>query len=76
MVAGRREDAVITVNGSPREVTGEVTLAYLVTELVGAHDGRGVAVAVNGEVVPRASWPVTTVDHGDRVEVLTATQGG
>jgi sulfur carrier protein len=38
--------------------------------------GRGVAVAVNGEVVPRAAWAGTALRDGDRVEVLSATQGG
>jgi sulfur carrier protein len=38
--------------------------------------GRGIAVAVNGEVVPRSDWPGTTLADGDRVEVLSATQGG
>jgi sulfur carrier protein len=38
--------------------------------------GRGIAVAVNGEVVPRSAWATTTVAAGDQVEVLTAAQGG
>ncbi len=37
---------------------------------------RGVAVAVDGEVVPRGSWPTTTLSDGARLEVLTAVQGG
>lgn len=36
----------------------------------------GVAVAVDGEVVPRAQWAVTALADGARVEVLTAVQGG
>ncbi|MFC4333699.1 sulfur carrier protein ThiS [Salininema proteolyticum] len=36
---------------------------------------RGIAVAVNGEVVPRGEW-ARALDDGDKVEVLTATQGG
>lgn len=51
-------------------------VAEVVAALAGAPDARGVAVAVNGEVVPRRSWPTTTLRAGDRVEVLTATQGG
>jgi sulfur carrier protein len=37
---------------------------------------RGIAVALNGEVVPRSAWEVTGLRPGDRVEVLTAAQGG
>ncbi|PZS16264.1 MAG: thiamine biosynthesis protein ThiS [Acidimicrobiales bacterium] len=36
----------------------------------------GMAVAVNGEVVPRSRWPATELADGDQVEVLTAVQGG
>jgi sulfur carrier protein len=67
---------MITVNGAPAELPDGATVAQVVARLVGGHKGRGVAVAVNGEVVPRRSWESTAVDAGDRVEVLTATQGG
>ncbi|MFC3501366.1 sulfur carrier protein ThiS [Micromonospora krabiensis] len=64
----------LTVNGTGRTVPGGVTVADLVREVTPQH--RGVAVAVNGEVVPRAAWPAATLRDGDRVEVLTAAQGG
>jgi sulfur carrier protein len=67
---------VITVNGQARELPAGSSVAEVVSELVGSPDARGVAVAVNGEVVPRTSWPTTEVAPGDQVEVLTATQGG
>jgi sulfur carrier protein len=41
-----------------------------------APDARGVAVAVNGEVVPRAGWATFAIPEGAHVEVLTAMQGG
>ncbi len=64
----------VTINGTPRVRDGDVTVADLVTEV--APQGRGVAVAVNGEVVPRAGWAGTPLRDGDSVEVLTAAQGG
>ncbi|ROT34198.1 sulfur carrier protein ThiS [Micromonospora sp. HM5-17] len=64
----------LTVNGVGRQLPGATTLAELVTELT--PDSRGVAVAVNGEVVPRAGWAARVLRDGDRVEVLTAAQGG
>jgi sulfur carrier protein len=67
---------MILVNGEPVELPDGVTVAEVVAKLSGDHQGRGVAVARNGEVVPRASWDTTTVAAGDRLEVLTATQGG
>jgi len=67
---------VIVVNGQPRDLPDGTALADLVADLVGDGSGRGVAVAVNGDVVPRASWAATRLAAGDRVEILTATQGG
>ncbi|MBM0278057.1 sulfur carrier protein ThiS [Micromonospora tarensis] len=64
----------LTVNGAGRSVATDLSVADLVSDIV-AHP-RGVAVAVNGEVVPRADWPARVLRDGDRVEVLTAAQGG
>lgn len=64
----------VVLNGVPRELPGGSTVADAVEVLGGP--SRGVAVAVNGEVVPRLAWPATRLAAGDRVEVLTAVQGG
>ena len=64
----------LTVNGRPREMTGPTSVGALVAELTEAR--RGVAVAVNGEVVPRSGWADADLRDGDRVEVLSAAQGG
>jgi sulfur carrier protein len=67
---------VITVNGERRELPDGTTVAEVVATLLNGQAGRGVAVALNGEVLPRAAWQTTAVTDGDSVEVLTATQGG
>ena len=64
----------LTVNGTSREVTGALSVGALVEQITEAR--RGVAVAVNGEVVPRSTWATAGLRDGDRVEVLTAAQGG
>lgn len=64
----------VTVNGAGRDLRDGATVADAVEALTAP--ARGVAVAVNGEVVPRAAWARTRLRAGDRVEVLTATQGG
>ncbi|MGH3208901.1 MAG: sulfur carrier protein ThiS [Trebonia sp.] len=64
----------LTVNGDPRVLAHGTTLADLVTQLVPS--AQGVAVAVNGEVVPRRAWPGTPLADGSAVEVVTAVQGG
>ncbi|MFI0904928.1 sulfur carrier protein ThiS [Streptomyces sioyaensis] len=64
----------VSVNGEAREIAGGLTLDRLVATLTPAPSG--VAAAVNDLVVPRAQWPTTPLGDGDRVEVLTAVQGG
>jgi sulfur carrier protein len=64
----------VTVNGDPRELAPGTTLADLVTQLVPS--AKGIAAAVNGEVVPRRAWPETKLADGTAVEVVTAVQGG
>jgi sulfur carrier protein len=66
---------VITLNGERRELGEPATLAAAV-RAAGAPDGRGVAVAIDGEVVPRGDWATTEVRDGQQVEVLHAVQGG
>ncbi|MGW6573956.1 MULTISPECIES: sulfur carrier protein ThiS [unclassified Streptomyces] len=64
----------ISVNGEPREVAAGATLDTVVATLTTAP--AGVAAALNETVVPRGQWPATVVGDGDRVEILTAVQGG
>lgn len=65
----------LTVNGRDLvEGRDELSVAALVDRLT--QERRGVAVAVNGAVVPRSTWATVGLADGDRVEVLTAAQGG
>jgi sulfur carrier protein len=66
----------LIVNGAATERDAGTTLADVVCELAGGPDARGVAAAVNGMVIPRGRWPSMVLSDGDRVEVLTAVQGG
>jgi sulfur carrier protein len=65
---------VVWINGERRELAAGAT----VPDALGALGlpRTGVAVAVDGEVVPRAAWAGTALADGARVEVLTAVQGG
>ncbi|MBD8078306.1 sulfur carrier protein ThiS [Cellulosimicrobium arenosum] len=68
------------VNGEPYALDGPTGVEQLVAAIAPAYvtDGapRGVAVAINDAVVPRGTWADTVVAPGDRVEILTAVQGG
>ncbi|MGK5642133.1 sulfur carrier protein ThiS [Streptomyces sp. URMC 126] len=66
----------VHVNGERRAVQPGTTLAALVAGLTGTASPGGVAAAVNETVVPRGDWADTPLRDGDRVEVLTAVQGG
>ena len=65
---------MISVNGEPSAIAAGTTVAQLLAEL-DAPD-RGVAVAIDGEVVPRGEWTSTTVGDEAKVEVVMAVQGG
>jgi sulfur carrier protein len=64
---------IVTVNGVPAEVSPDATVAQVVRSRT---DARHVAVARNGEVVPRGGWETTRLGAGDEVEVLAAVAGG
>lgn len=64
----------LTVNGDRLELDDPATIDALVERL--GCGRRGVAVAVNSEVVSRSAWASTALRPGDRVEVLRAAQGG
>lgn len=64
----------VTVNGQPWDLPDSCTLADVLGRL-GA-PSCGVAVALDGAVVPRASWPGTSLRPGARIDVLTAVPGG
>jgi sulfur carrier protein len=65
----------VIVNGNETELPQGATVAALVERLE-VPGGRGVAVAVDAEVVPRGEWAQHALGEGDRVEVLRAIQGG
>ncbi|MGE4425743.1 MAG: sulfur carrier protein ThiS [Solirubrobacteraceae bacterium] len=69
------DDDSVTVNGELRPVAGR-TVDWLVEDLGLSPGGRGVAVALDGDVVRRAEWPSVVLRAGQRVEVLSAIQGG
>jgi sulfur carrier protein len=64
----------VKLNGEPRDLPDGANMAEAVAQVTDL--ARGVAAAVNGDVVPRGSWTATTLRDGDQVEVVTAVQGG
>ena len=67
------DTATIRVNGESQPL-GATTIAALLAD--SEIDPRGVAVALNGAVVPRVEWDATRLSPGDAVEIVRARQGG
>jgi sulfur carrier protein len=66
----------IVLNGEPRELRDRATVVDAVDASGAPESGDGVAVAVDGEVVPRSRWTDRVLAEGEQVEVLQAVQGG
>jgi sulfur carrier protein len=64
----------VTVNGEATEVPAGTSVAALLASL--GIEPRGVAVAVDGEVVTRRTWALRSLTAGERVEILSIAQGG
>lgn len=64
-----------TVNNEPREAQDAPSVAMIVAEETGEESPRGIAVAVDGTVIPASDWS-TVIDEGARVDILVAVQGG
>lgn len=65
----------VCVNGRP-EPLSDATVAALLARHAIAMDTKGVAVALNGAVLPRARWSETPLNADDRIEIVHARQGG
>ena len=74
-MTGVIETGTLTVNGVAEPLRA-ATVGALLAERDIAADGRGVAVALNGEVVRRADWATTALNPGDTIEIVRAMQGG
>jgi thiazole synthase len=66
----------IELNGKPAELADSATLAEAALAAGAPESRRGVAIALDGEVVPRSEWGTTPLREGAAVEVLAAIQGG
>jgi sulfur carrier protein len=66
----------VTLNGEPRVLAKDATVNTAFASLDLPIDGRGIAVAINEEVVPRSLWSSTVIPAGARIEIVRAIQGG
>jgi sulfur carrier protein len=66
----------VTINGERREVASSATVASVIESMDVTPGARGVAVALDGEVVTRSRWRDTELAEGARIEVVAAIGGG
>ena len=67
----------VKLNGETRELTDGATVADLVERSgLEPERRRGIAVAIDAEVIPRSEWKSTELAEGQAVELVTAIQGG
>jgi sulfur carrier protein len=66
----------VTVNGEPLELPEGATVEDLLEGAGTDARRRGVAVAIDAEVVPRSAWDETVLADGQAVELVAAMQGG
>lgn len=76
MSTGAQTPRQVTVNGVTTALAAGSSVADLVAIIFGSRSSDGVAVALNGAVVPRSRWAQTPVPDDALVELVTATQGG
>jgi sulfur carrier protein len=67
---------LVVLNGERQELPDGATVEVAVIATGAPPDGRGVAAALDGKVVPRGEWSITLVRDGQEVEVVHAVQGG
>lgn len=66
----------IELNGETRSLDAEILDVEALLRDLQIEQRRGVAIAINDRVIPKSTWETHTVQDGDRVEIIRATQGG
>ena len=67
---------IVALNGRPAKLPDGATVADAVKEVGADREFRGLAVAVDGEVIRRAEWGTTKLESEQTIEVVHAVQGG
>ncbi|HTX33034.1 MAG TPA: sulfur carrier protein ThiS [Solirubrobacteraceae bacterium] len=66
----------VIINGELHELDADASLTDAISALRDPREGRGLAAALDGEVVPRGRWSETRLSEGARIELVVAVQGG
>lgn len=66
----------IKLNGENKIAQDNINLLSFVAAELNTKEPRGVAVALNGKVIPKQKWDLVTVNENDEIEIVHAVQGG
>jgi sulfur carrier protein len=66
----------IKINGELKELKSKICLSELIQQHLNNKDPKGVAVAMNGKIIPKQQWRSTTLNDVDDIEIVHAVQGG
>lgn len=66
----------IKLNGENKTIENNINLSGFVAAELNSKEPRGVAVALNGKVIPKQKWDSVTVNENDEIEIVHAVQGG
>jgi sulfur carrier protein len=69
-------DLILTVNGDPLRVQAGTTVADVVALVIDGAEPKGIAVAVDRNVIPRSEWATTRVYAEAPIEIVSAAAGG
>ncbi len=67
---------IVVLNGDRRQLRDGARVVDAVAASGASQSGRGVAVAIDGDVLPRLQWDAVILREGQRIEVVQAVQGG
>jgi sulfur carrier protein len=65
----------VFVNNEKREIINQPTITQLLSE-ISLNSPKGIAVAINNEVIPKSGWGNYLLNENDKVTIIRATQGG
>jgi sulfur carrier protein len=66
----------IKLNGEDKTISSEIMLSDFLENELNVEDSKGIAVAVNLNIVPRSKWDTTAIKENDEIEIVHAVQGG
>lgn len=66
----------VKLNGVEKSITEKSSLKMLIDDYLKGKEPKGIAAALNGNIVPKTTWETTGLEENDSIEIVHAVQGG